>query len=167
MNAKDSERGWTEYFVEKDERVRAFWAAFCRAARLDAETPYLAWHFGDSAELAHELVEWVIHGAKRATTSLGWTCERRPELLPILNGYSVVCEFDGTPRGVVRTVHIEVRAFKDVDAQYAWEEGEGDRSLACWRADHWAYFGRECATLGVEPSEDMQVVLERFELLYP
>jgi uncharacterized protein YhfF len=156
-----------EYFVDKDARVRAFWAEFCKQAQLDVNTAYQAWHFGDSAELAHELVELVLHGPKRATTSLSWAIERRPDPAPVLHGYNLLCELDGTPRCVVRTVSIEVRAFKDVDAQYAWDEGEGDRTLDSWRADHWEYFTRECATLGREATEDMRVIMERFELLYP
>jgi uncharacterized protein YhfF len=155
-----------EYLVAKDARVRAFWAAFCADAGVPETTDYQAWHFGDSAELAHELVELVLHGPKRATTGLRASHERNPDLTPILGGYSVICECDGTPRGVIRTTSLEVRAFRDVDAQYAWDEGEGDRSLLCWRTDHWQYFTRECAALGCGPSEDMAVVLERFELLY-
>jgi uncharacterized protein YhfF len=156
-----------EYLVAKDARVRAFWTAFCVDVGLPETTDYQAWHFGDSAELAHALVDLVLHGPKRATTSLRASHERRPELSPILGGYSVICEFDGTPRGVVRTTCVEVCAFRDVDAQYAWDEGEGDRSLEDWRTSHWQYFGRECAALGYGLSEDMAVVLERFELLYP
>jgi uncharacterized protein YhfF len=167
MKPADSERPLTEYFVKKDARVRAFWGAFCRKAQLDTGTAYQAWHFGDSAELAHELVELVLAGPKRATTSLVWAIERRPELAPVLHGYNVLTELDGTPRCVVRTVGIEVRRFRDVDARYAWDEGEGARTLDSWRADHWEYFARECATLGRKPSEEMQVLLERFELLYP
>jgi uncharacterized protein YhfF len=167
MNHENSGFALTEYFVAKDIRVRAFWTEFCRKTRVDAETPYQAWHFGDSPELAHELVELVLQGSKRATTGLSWAFERRPGLVPVLHGYNLLSEFDGTPRCVVRTVSVEVRAFKDVDAQYAWDEGEGDRTLDTWRADHWAYFTRECATLGCEPTDDMPVVLERFELLYP
>jgi uncharacterized protein YhfF len=109
----------------------------------------------------------VVRGPKRATTGLRASHERNPDLTPILGGYSVICEFDGAPRGVVRTTSVEVRAFRDVDAQYAWDEGEGDRSLQDWRKSHWQYFTRECAALGCGPSEDMAVVLERFELLYP
>jgi uncharacterized protein YhfF len=165
MNSPDPSPRQIEYFVGKDERVRAFWAAFCLRSQLDPGTPYQAWHFGDSAELARKLVELVLHGPKRATTSLMWAIERRPELAPVLRGYSILTELDGTPRCVIRTVSVEVRPFREVDAAYAWDEGEGPRTLDSWRADHWEYFGRECATLGREPSEEMQVVLERFELL--
>jgi uncharacterized protein YhfF len=155
-----------EYLVPKDARVQAFWRAFCERHGVPIETPYQAWFFGDSPELAHELVELVIHGPKRATAGLGWGHDRNPALSPVLGGYNVVTEFDGTPRAVTRTVEVSRRAFQDVDAQFAFDEGEGDRSLAFWREAHWSFFGRECASLGLEPSPSMPVVLERFELLW-
>jgi uncharacterized protein YhfF len=145
--------------------VAAFWAEFCRHAGVDAATPYQAWYFGDEA-IAHELVELVIHGPKRATACLAWGVETYANTAPVAGGYSVVTEFDGTPRCVIRTTSVETRAFRDVDAQFAWDEGEGDRTLADWRDGHWRFFSRECAELGRKPSQDMPVILERFELLY-
>jgi len=155
-----------EYLVSKNERVRAFWLAFCKHAGISETTPYQCWHFGDSAELANDLVEQVVHGAKRATAGLLWSHERDPRLAPDDGGYSVVTEYDGTPRAVIRTTHIDVRRFGDVDAAFAWDEGEGDRTLDWWRDAHRRYFARECESLGRVASDDMPIVLERFDLLY-
>ena len=129
-------------------------------------TPYQAWFFGNSAAMARELVELVVHGPKRGTAGLLWSIERFPELAPLPDGYSLVTERDGTPRAVIRTTDIQVRPFGEVDAQFAWDEGEGDRTLEAWRRGHWAYFTAECAELGREPSLEMPVVLERFALLW-
>jgi uncharacterized protein YhfF/GNAT superfamily N-acetyltransferase len=149
------------------ESSTAYWRDFCRAVRLPPETPYQVWHFGDSPELAHKLVELVLNGPKRATAALGWSVDRAPETGPVDDGYSVVTEFDGTPRAVIRTTMFERRRFDAVDAQFAWDEGEGDRTLADWRAGHQAYFSRECAALCRPFDDEAPVVLERFELLYP
>ncbi len=153
--------------VSKNAAVEAFWAEFCRQAGIDAATPYQAWYFGDSPDLAHRLVELVIHGPKRATAGLAWTFEKHPHAAPVQGGYSVATEFDGTPRCVIRTVSTETRRFADVDEQFAWDEGEGDRTLADWIDGHRRYFKRECAWLGRPFSDGAPVVLERFELLYP
>lgn len=153
--------------VAKDARVEAFWRDFCAGVRLPPGTPYQAWYFGDTPALAHQLAELVLHGPKRATAALGWAMDEVPHAAPVPGGYSVVTERDGTPRAVIRTTGIERRAFRDVDAGFAWTEGEGDRTLADWKAGHWAYFSRECAAAGRTMSEDTEVVLERFELLYP
>ena len=147
--------------------VSSFWSNYCRAARLSEDTPFQAWYFGASAQLAHDLVELVLNGPKRATAALGWTCEAFPHGAAVPDGYSVVTEFDGTPRAVIRTTGLERRKFCDVDAKFAWDEGEGDRTLPDWKDGHWSYFGRECESLGKTMSEDAEVALERFELLYP
>ncbi len=104
--------------------------------------------FGDSEQLAHDLVELVLHGPKRATAGLGLTVDQLPHTAAVPDGYSVVTEFDGTPRAVIRTSGLERRKFSDVDAEFAWDEGEGDRTLDDWKAGHWSYFSRECESLG-------------------
>src|SRR5512134_157349 len=153
--------------VPKEGRVAAFWADFCRATQLAETTPYQAWYFGDSPELAHELVELVLHGPKRATAGLCELNDAMPQVAPVADGYSVVTEHDGTPRAVIRTTGLERRPFAEVDAAFAWDEGEGDRSLADWKDGHRRFFTQELATFGRAFDESMAVDLERFELLYP
>ena len=156
-----------ENLVPKEGAVSAFWRTFCRCAGVPPETPYQAWYFGDSPALAHELVELVLNGPKRATAGSAWVYENAPDAAPVPDGYSVVTEHDGTPRAVIRTVWLETRSLADVDAQFAWDEGEGDRTLPDWLAGHTRYFTHECARQGRPFSPTMPVTLERFELLYP
>jgi uncharacterized protein YhfF/GNAT superfamily N-acetyltransferase len=151
----------------RDARIAEFWAEYCCRAGLPAATPCQAWPFGDSPELAHELVELVLRGPKRATAALVAYVERNPHDAAMPDGYSVVTEFDGTPRCVIRTAWLDRRALREVDAQFAWDEGEGDRTLADWMAGHRRFFTRECARLGIAFSDNLPVQLERFELLYP
>lgn len=151
----------------RDPRVVAFWSEYCRRAGVPVGTAFQAWPFGDSPELAHELAELVLHGPKRATAGLVEYHERHPQEAPVDDGYSVVTEFDGRPRGVIRTVWLQRRALRDVDADFAWDEGEGDRTLADWLDGHRRYFSRVCPALGIAFSDDLPVQLERFELLYP
>lgn len=153
--------------VPRNGAVAEFWASFCRAASVPEATPYQAWFFGDSPALAHELVELVLCGPKRATAGAAWAVDLEPDLGAVPYGYSVVTEFDGTPRCVIRSTMLERRALNAVDAQFAWDEGEGDRTLADWLAGHRRFFTRECAATGVPFADDMPVQLERFELLYP
>jgi uncharacterized protein YhfF/GNAT superfamily N-acetyltransferase len=153
--------------VTKDGRVEDFWRAFCAGIHLPVDTPYQAWYFGDTPALAHELVELVLHGPKRATAGLSAVNDQLPLVKPVPDGYSVVTELDGTPRAVIRTTMLERRRFRDVDAAFAWDEGEGDRPLGDWKDGHRRFFTRELAAVGRTFDEDMAVDLERFELLYP
>ncbi len=151
----------------KDGRVDEYWRAFCAQVHLPPATEYQAWHFGDSPGLAHELVELVLRGPKRATAGLSEVNDGLPQLKPVAGGYSVVTEHDGTPRAVIRTTQLDRRPFCEVDAAFAWDEGEGDRTLADWKDGHRRFFTRELAAAGRAFDERMLVDLERFELLYP
>jgi len=153
--------------VERTSAVQAYWREFCTATGLDPATPYQAWYFGDTPRLAHELLELVLHGPKRATAGLSEFNDQMPDVKPAAGGYSVVTEHDGTPRAVIRTTVLERRPFGEVDAAFAWDEGEGDRTLADWKDGHRQFFTRELATIGRRFDEAMPVDLERFELLYP
>jgi uncharacterized protein YhfF len=69
----------------------------------------------------------------------------------------VASDGKGRPRVVLTTRELVQRRFDDVDEQFAYEEGEGDRSLRYWREAHKRYFTR----LGLfEP--DMMLWCERF-----
>jgi uncharacterized protein YhfF len=148
--------------------VDAFWQAFCQVhGEIPAETPYEAWYFGDSPELAQELAALVLSGVKTATASLYWEYEAEGEALPQVGGYSVITAFDGGPLGVIQTVEVRTLPFDQVEPAFAADEGEGDLSLEYWRGAHWRFFGRACEKLGLQPDPRMPVVCERFRLVYP
>ena len=147
--------------------VVAFWETFQKTDnQLGPDTPYEVWHFGDSQELADELAELVVSGKKTATASLLWEYEAEGEALPWSGSYSVITNFDGTPKGVIQTIEVRILPFDEVEADFAADEGEGDLSLDFWRKAHRLIFSRTCARLGLEPNSKMPVVCERFRLLY-
>jgi len=111
--------------------------------------------FGDGPELADELLELVIRGLKTAT------CSTEDEPNTSTPGEQwIVRDGRGEPRCVIETTEITYRRFGEVDAAFAYEEGEGDRSLDHWRQAHRTYFGR----LG-RFSKDMMLMCERFRLV--
>ena len=142
------------------------WAAFTAAAAVDPAIPYSVWHFGDNQVPADSLAEFVRSGPKRATAGSLWSYEFEQEPVPRVGEFSVVTDWAGRARCVVRTTSVEIVAFRDVSAEHAAAEGEGDRSLEYWRTSHWAYFTRELRVAGQEPSPDMPIVSERFELVF-
>lgn len=143
--------------------VQAFWRAYADATGIDA--PYEAWAFGgdDTPELATELGLLVRDGPKRATTGMLADYQRDGEALPEVGGYSVILDGAGEPLCIIRTTMVETTAFGEVDEEFAWVEGEGDRSLEYWREAHMRFFAHE----GTPISDDDLVVLERFELVWP
>jgi len=122
--------------------------------------------FGDSADLEDQLAELVVSGPKRATTSLLRWYDQNGEPMPQVGNLFVVVDGAGEPRCLCRTVSAEVKRFADVDPAFAWDEGEGDRTLGYWRTAHRAFFEREGRRAGFAFTEDMEVVLHRFELVH-
>ena len=142
--------------------IAVFWAEFAAAAGVAA--PYEASAFAEeSPELATELALLVRDGPKRATTGVWAEYEAEGEPLPEPGGYWVVLDGQGAPVCIVRTTQVELRRFGEVDEQFAWDEGEGDRSLAYWREAHIGYL----ASVGIAIDDDTLVVLEWFELVWP
>jgi uncharacterized protein YhfF len=134
---------------------------------LASETvPPPAWAFGDQPELADELLDLVLEGTKTATSSLAWEYEDAGEPVPQAGELSILLDGAGQPRALIRTTSVETVPFDEVDDDVAAAEGEGDRTLEHWRAEHDKYFRRNLPE-GREFAGDMPVVVERFELLYP
>jgi uncharacterized protein YhfF len=121
--------------------------------------------YGDSPELARELIELIRSGPKRAGTSLLWAHEAEAEELPQVGDIEIVVDHEYEPVLVTRVTRVEVVPFNQVTAEYAAIESEGDGSLEYWREGHWRFFSRECALIGREPRDDMPVVCSVFELL--
>jgi uncharacterized protein YhfF len=78
--------------------------------------------FGDSPELADELLDLVLQGKKRATC---WA-ESQGLLSAEVGKLMVVLDSKGTPKAVVKTVELTKRRFDEVDEIFAHDEGEGD-----------------------------------------
>jgi uncharacterized protein YhfF len=111
--------------------------------------------FGDSPDLADELLELVLKRVKTATCST----EDEPNLSKPGECW-IVLDGRGQPRCVIESTEVSYRRYADVDAAFASDEGEGDRSLAYWREAHRQYFGRQGKF-----SEDMMLMCERFRLV--
>jgi uncharacterized protein YhfF len=112
--------------------------------------------FGDTPELASQLGELAVKGIKTAT------CDRFTSntVLPRAGRRWIVEDHQGRRLCVIETIEVRVTRFDDVDATFAYDEGEGDRSLGAWRTAHQRYFTR---TGGF--SHDMLIICERFRLV--
>jgi uncharacterized protein YhfF len=150
-------------------KVEFFWQSFLESL-LDEDTiplTYVAWWFGDSPNMADSLGALVRDGIKTATASLVWAYEAEHEPHPEVGDYSIILDGHREPLCIIQTTAITIRPFIEVDAEQAYLEGEGDRSLAFWRKVHWDFFSQECVEIGREPDERMPVLCERFRLVYP
>lgn len=156
--------------------IEAFWSLARRHARLSTLPGYFgpstlevvtppAWSFGADPDQADRLLQLVLDGTKTATASAREDYDLDDGPLPQPGVLGILLDGHGRPRALVATTHVEVVPFDQVDEEHAYAEGEGDRTLASWRADHQDFFSR------VDPRgrgfhAEMPVVLERFTVLY-
>lgn len=144
--------------------VEEFWASY-RAASGVADQPYEVVSFGDSPALADELLALVRAGRKRGTASL--LRDYTAETVPKPGDHVLVLDGAGTPACIWRSAQIDIRPFIEVGEDFAAAEGEGDGSLAFWREGHSRYFGRQAAREDFPMHDRIEVVCERFEVVWP
>lgn len=121
--------------------------------------------YGDSSEMSQSLLQMIRGGQKRAGTGLVWWHEHTGQPWGAVGDIEIVLTHEHRPSVVTRITEVQVVPYRMVSAEYAAIEGEGDGSLAYWRAAHWDYFSRVCQQIGREPDEDMPVVCSVFEVL--
>ncbi|MFG3528426.1 ASCH domain-containing protein [Streptomyces sp. NPDC047917] len=125
--------------------------------------------------LRDQLVGAVLAGTKVSTTGLLAEYETEKEELPPVGERSALIDSDGREIAVLEVTEVRVLRLGDVGLQHAIDEGEGDSSVAEWRAGHEKFWqGEEMREALGDPEftvdDDTMVVAERFrvvELLDP
>lgn len=149
--------------------IEAYWRIYLETLAADSpvrDEEYVAEGWGDFPEMADELGALISAGTKTATCSALWEYKAEGEALPEVGTKTIVLDGNGDPLCIIETTQVEVRPFDEVDERFAYEEGEGDRSLEYWREAHWRFFSRTLPNIGKEPAPDMPLVCERFRVVY-
>jgi uncharacterized protein YhfF len=147
--------------------VAAFWARARRAVgSVPSPSVPPAWCFGDTVELADELIELVVRGPKRATAAAVAQYEADGDPIPAVGDLSIAMDGSMRPRALLETTEVRVGPLSSVDERFAWDEGEGDRTVAWWLDAHTWFFTRALAGMGLDFDPDIAVVFERFVVRY-
>jgi uncharacterized protein YhfF len=155
--------------------VESFWELARFRAKLNSAPSYFgpttlevvpppAWSFGDTPEQSDALLALVLDGTKTATAS-ALRDYGDDEPLPEPGTLGILLDGAGRPRALIEVTEVAVVPFDEVTEAHAVLEGEGDRTLASWRAEHERFF-TETATGEPVFRPDMPVVLERFRVVY-
>lgn len=129
---------------------------------------YEAWAFGNSPEMANELLAHVIEGEKTGTSSLHLLYELglEGEKLPEVGKYSVLLDGNDQAQAIICTRVVDILPYSQVSEVHSYLEGEGDRTLKYWRSVHQPFFEQELEAYGLTFAEDMLIVYELFELVF-
>ncbi|MBS4224207.1 ASCH domain-containing protein [Lederbergia citrea] len=119
-----------------------------------------AWQFGDTPD---ELAQLVIDGVKTATCSGHIFYELENEPLPTTEDYSIILNSNEEPVAIIKTVEVKLVPMNEVTEEFAVAEGDG--TYQNWKDIHVRFFTNELSKHGLEFSEDMLLVCERFRLV--
>ena len=126
--------------------------------------------FAFPGPLRDRLVAAILAGDKTTTTSLAAGYEIDGEPLPRPGERAAVLDSAGRRVAVIETTAVRVLRLADVDLAHALAEGEGDTSVAQWRAGHerfWhsAEVREEMGDPRFTVNDDTLVVAQAFRLV--
>ena len=124
---------------------------------------YQAWAFG---EVPDKLAELVKSGEKVATSSAFALYEIEGEPIPKEGDYSVILSSKDEAVCIIKTTKVDIKEFCMVSKEFAYKEGEGDKSLSYWRKVHEDFFRKELSFVGMDFSEHSLVVCEEFKVVF-
>jgi uncharacterized protein YhfF len=126
--------------------------------------------FGFPGPLRDKLVAAILNGTKTTTTGLLQDYELDEDPLPVVGARAAVVDSAGRRVAVIEMTDVRVDRLGDVDVNHARDEGEGDETVAAWRAGHedfWhgsdyrGWLGNPEFTV----NDDTLAVLQRFRLV--
>lgn len=122
------------------------------------------WHFELTEGACNYLLDLVLKGQKKATASSVLGYQMEGEEIPKEGNLSVITDWDGNPRCVIKTTRVRIIPYKDITFDIAKLEDEDD-TLESWRKNHEKFFTEEGKDLGYKFSEEMEVIFEEFEVI--
>jgi uncharacterized protein YhfF len=150
--------------------IETFWKSYLSTlSEADQQNApiFVVDQFANTPEAATKVGKLVRDGIKTTTSSLAWGLEHIGEPLPKVGDIYLIVDGNGEPLCIIELTEVEIKPFNAVDEQFAFEYGEGDRTLAFWLSDNWDFHSSWCIEIGREPSATMPIVFQRFRLLYP
>lgn len=113
------------------------------------------------------LADLVFKGEKTATASAYDLYALEGEFLPQEGTFDIILDSQNQAVCIVEITRVSVQPFNQVSAQHAFNEGEGDKSLAYWRQVHEDCFAEWMREAGLTFTHESKVVLEEFRKVYP
>jgi len=122
--------------------------------------------FGITSEDARAIAPLVRDGIKTATGGLVWANEADGKPGPRPGDLWIVIAGADEPVCIIETTEVRIFPYDEVPDEYAWDGGEGDRTVRDWRRIYWKYIVSECNRIGREPSLKAPLAMERFRVVY-
>lgn len=146
--------------------VKRFWAACVDEIEVPpADGFYRIRHFGNNQAISRVIMDLIEKGKKVGTFTSPWIYQGIRNKTPVVGGYTLVTDYEGKPGLLLRTTATKMLPFNEITEDETRLDGPAVRPLDAWRRVHWAYFQRELEPRSMEPTEEMPVTVEEFELV--
>ncbi len=146
-----------------------YWEQFVRSLSPAERRPesYLEFfYYGVEPKDGRPVGELVLSGTKTAGGDILWRREAANQPPLEAGSFSIFHDGYGEPMGIIETTEVKVVPFDEVDADFACDCGEWDRTIENWRKAYWSWIEAECAKLGRYPSPQIPMICERYRLVY-
>ena len=117
--------------------------------------------FGSPGKSRETIVNFVVHGNKRATAGMAAEYETEGEVIEYIGECLAMLDNDSQHIATLQVTRVEVSRFADVPDQFALAEAEGDLNAADFRASHFDFWTRAGETI----TDDTMINQIYFDLL--
>ena len=125
-------------------------------------------YFHNNEADANRLAELILNGKKKAGSGLYVWYEEANADLPKTGTKLIVTDFDGKARAIIETKKVDTIPFNKISTDYAeLDMGTKFEPLKKWKKAHWDFFANAMEQNGKKPTEEMLIVCEWFETIWP
>jgi len=117
--------------------------------------------FGSPGKSRETIVNFVVHGNKRATAGMAAEYETEGEVIEYVGECLAMVDNDSRHIATLQVTRVEVSRFADVPDEFALAEAEGDLNAADFRASHFDFWTRAGETI----TDDTMINQIYFDLL--
>lgn len=157
------------YKTRVDQTVYEMWKSFIESKpeSNDDEMPE-SWFFHNNEKDANRLAELISSGKKKAGSGLYSWYEEANADLPKIGTKHIITDFDGKARAIIEIKKVDTIPFNQISEEYAeMDMGTSEDPLKKWRKAHWVFFSQAMAEGDQKPTENILVVCEQFETIWP
>ncbi len=158
-----------EFENEIDKTVHAMWEDFTDSNPefKNDELPD-SYPFHNNEYDSNRLAELIVNGKKKAGSNLYFWYKEANADLPKIGTKSIVTDFDGKARAIIEITKVDTIPFNQISKEYAeLDMGTNIEPLKKWKKAHWEFFENALHQSGEKPKEDMLIVCEYFETIWP
>lgn len=117
----------------------------------------------DEADCERQL-KLILSGEKRAFSHSLLGLQLRNERLPAIGDFTILTDWNGQARCILRTVAMRLTPFFSIRLSHA--KLDGSASLEIWKETYWDRYTAELSPYGRVPRDSMIVVCEVFEKVF-